>query len=526
MAYNILLTSLYAAGKNEELRYFYSKDGYRNYYCDAMLTVEASTKYALSKYPVDEIITLGRKLTFDEGDDDRLIQLSAGSNFYAAEMEELSTYSLYRYRIAQFLDELRIEQQDLMDLLDIEEQKEVTRFIRQFAQGKDQDGNHRKFNRLFDELAQEPGAFDDFMDELREAIPEAAGRRSTYTDWVKNYLFAQLKDSAKLELLPENEDVLVRFIPTSLLEDGKLPIDNMLQIVHSIINEHDDDINLYVALNSDDLTDNFVLLNILDIIEVMPESRVTVRDILTTSDARDELAGEVSDDAEFLGVSELVAATRTFLKYGKVDMIVDFWERSGVHNERIESMIYAMRSIDIGISLCLIKEIESGITALRDIFASGTDMGGKDYYSRLYSLIAEAIVRVYGSLLQGNEIRFIDLVKWAAGKKFYQQTLTLIESRAPRDFVSKGIFFYCDDEEKAEHVTELFAEFRNTLKPFEYYMMDDLDHYFVKIYDRRVHRRKGNDQQRSYAAYRTAQLDNKDPARCTAYTVCEDRQRL
>ena len=40
MAYKILLTSLYEADKNGNLHYFYAKDGGRNYYCDAMTTVE------------------------------------------------------------------------------------------------------------------------------------------------------------------------------------------------------------------------------------------------------------------------------------------------------------------------------------------------------------------------------------------------------------------------------------------------------------------------------------------------------
>lgn len=50
MAHNILLTSLYSSGTETEIRYFKVKDGHRNYYCDAILTVEASAKYALATY--------------------------------------------------------------------------------------------------------------------------------------------------------------------------------------------------------------------------------------------------------------------------------------------------------------------------------------------------------------------------------------------------------------------------------------------------------------------------------------------
>ena len=78
MAYKILLTSLYEADKNSPVRYYYVREGSRNYFCDAFLTVEASAKFVLSRYDIDEIVTIGRKLTFDEGDDGRQIELREG----------------------------------------------------------------------------------------------------------------------------------------------------------------------------------------------------------------------------------------------------------------------------------------------------------------------------------------------------------------------------------------------------------------------------------------------------------------
>ncbi len=44
MAYRILLTSLHEAEKDNPVRYFYARKGSKYYFCDAFLTVEASTK--------------------------------------------------------------------------------------------------------------------------------------------------------------------------------------------------------------------------------------------------------------------------------------------------------------------------------------------------------------------------------------------------------------------------------------------------------------------------------------------------
>ena len=528
MAYNILLTSLCMPIESEQIRYYYGKDGFKNMYCDAMLTVEASCKYVLSKYQVDEIITLGRKLTFDEGDDGKQIQLREGKNFYAADINELSAYSLFRYRIAQYIDELHIEQQDLGLLLDEEAQKQVTGFVRRFYKEHGIQEDEVKYNRFFDVLTKDQKMYEIFKQELTKAVPGASEDMMRYKQWTKNYLYSTLKDSYKLEILPENADVKVRFIPTSVSDDGKLPIDNIMQLVKAIEGDHNEEINLYVALNSDDMTDNFVLISILDILDIFPDSRVHLRNVFTTSDSHNMLAGEIRNDTRGYGITALNAAFRTFLKYGKADMIIDYWEKYGSDNTRVNQMIYAMRHIDAGVSLCDIGEIENGISQLREVLDKGLDSEGNDYYSSLFSILAEGIRRDYGELLTKDEVSFIDMARWAYGKGFYQQVLTLIESRAPEIFVRQGILYYCNSEEEKGNVAAQFARCRNSMRPNQYWMIDDnVQHYYIKTYlrgDNFVHKYKDN--QRNYAAMHVSLLDNTSNERITGYTVCDDREAL
>lgn len=136
MARTILLTSLSASESEQPVRYFSVRNKYGYDYCDAILSVEASTKYVLSRYDIDEIFVIGRNSTFDEGDDGRPIILKEGSSFYSADIRSLSAYSLYRYRIAQYIDELTIEQQEYMEMLPEEAQGRVIAFIRDFFQGE------------------------------------------------------------------------------------------------------------------------------------------------------------------------------------------------------------------------------------------------------------------------------------------------------------------------------------------------------------------------------------------------------
>ena len=60
------------------------------------------------------------------------MRLVDGKSFFASDISELSHYSLLRYRLAQFLEELRIEDQDLRALIDKGERKEIKTFLNKF----------------------------------------------------------------------------------------------------------------------------------------------------------------------------------------------------------------------------------------------------------------------------------------------------------------------------------------------------------------------------------------------------------
>jgi hypothetical protein len=242
----------------------------------------------------------------------------------------------------------------------------------------------------------------------------------------------------------------------------------------------------------------------------------------------DKMISMITDDTERLGVYELMSATRAFLRYGKTDMLMDFRRSSGIKNEKIDHMLYAMRNIDTGISLCDITDIERGIESLRDFFAKGTYIEGDSFTEKYFNVIAKGIMQDYGSLLSGDSIEFIDLVKWAFHKGFWQQTLTLIESRAPRDFVTKGIYYYCDSPESKEDVIKKFGRIYYDLKPFEKYKLDDVEHYYVKFYSRwrSPHPKDNREFQLAYAKIRVKELDTEDDSLIRAHTLSPDREAL
>ncbi len=528
MVRNILLTSLSAVENDLPLSYYSLQKEFGFDYCDALTDAEAGIKAILAGYDIDEIIVIGGDGAFDEKDELGAVSLLQGSSLYAEDRREFSAYRMLRYRLAQYAGELTLEQKAEEELLPGELREKLTRFIQDYQERTD-DLKNRKFNRLFDVLSQNDQSYESFRDALFDAFPELRDHPGPCIRWIKNYLYAALKDSSKLELLPVNEKTAIRLIPENIMADGERWADSMMALEKSIVKDCEE-VNLYVSLNGDDAADTFVVINMLDIMVTMPESITRLKKIFTLRGSRREMTGIIRDDTEGFGVTELFHAIRSFLNYGKADMIARIWEKSGEYNESIAGMIYAMRHVDVGLSMCNIPEVESGILRLRRLFRDEKFLRDSRCYGMIFSVIAESIREDYGALLEGEGgIPFIELVKWAYRHQFYQQTLTLIESRTPGNLVGSGVFYYCGDEDLKERVTELFARQRLELKPHEYYKMDDIDHYFVKIYNRSGTRGLGGrdeDPQRVYASLRTNSVGNTEPSLITGLSACDSMETL
>lgn len=522
MARSILLTSLDALGSDQSLRYYAAQNEFGHDYCEALQSMEASTKYILARFPIDEILVIGDESASDDGDKLKPHRLKDAGDLPSAEPGSLSPFELYRSRLAQYIAEQSLEQQAYDRLLPEEERSKLIDFIQDF-QEKYSRQETKRLNRLFDELAGDSQLNQRFKDALLAAFPKAGDDFHLAVKWVKNYLYAQLKPSAKLEILPVNEGVCARYIPAGMLENRDYWMGSILEVDQDAT-EKNDEINLYVSLGSDSAVGSHLVLNILDILTSTPGSHVHLKKIYQVYEPAGNLTGTIADGTVVTRSTDLVAAAHAFLNYAKTDMLVDFWEKTGQHNERISSLIYAARHVDVGISMCNILEVQEGIQRLRGLLSderSWTDTGD---YGLLFGVIAGCIHADYSVLLEDDgSMPFIRLIKWAYKHQLYQQVLTLIETYAPENLVASGIFYYCDDEARAPEVTNLLALQRLELKPYEYYKMDDISHYFVKTYDRggvRLNGSRGEDRNLAFAALRAQSVENQDPAKITGHTAC------
>lgn len=532
MKQSVIVTSLNTAVERNRLSYYHFSDGINNLYCDALSAAEAGTKYLLSKYRIDSILSFGSESAFNSADDTGIMKLRDGKAFYATDNCELSKYSLYRYRLAEYLDEIDAELQDDRELLDEEVCKKAEKFIRNYFNEKVSAGGSHKFNRFFDRLSNDKELRMDFENELIKASSAMGADPDSLLRWSKNYLYSELRDANKLHLPESNENVTISFISSGPDDDSGKSFTDLLianiDKIYGISEEQNVEVDVYLCMQNDNAKDSFVFSSLMEAVRSMPDSQVNIVKIIMADAPSERLSCSISDDTEKLGVYELMSATRAFLKYGKTDMLMDFRLSSGIKNNNVDRMLYAMRNIDTGISLCDISDIERGIESLRDFFADGCYIEGDSFTEKYFNVIAKGIMHDYGTLISGESVEFIDLVKWAYRKGFWQQTLTLIESRAPRDFVEKGIYYYCDSPESKEDVIKKFGRIYYDLKPFEKYKLDDVEHYYVKFYSRwrSPHPKDNREFQLAYAKIRVKELDTEDDSLIRAHTLSPDREAL
>ena len=67
MTRNILLTALDTLENEQVLRYYSVRKEFGCNYCEAVQSMEASSKFILASFPIDEILVIGEEVSSDDG---------------------------------------------------------------------------------------------------------------------------------------------------------------------------------------------------------------------------------------------------------------------------------------------------------------------------------------------------------------------------------------------------------------------------------------------------------------------------
>ena len=516
--YNILLTSLGDLGNRLSHRYFYFEDKGVTRYCDGISIAEAGAKYIMSHDPIDEIIVLGAPGTFYPGEEGTRIPLKNYSGYSANNIDSLSEYGFFLYRLLQFQEGVDMEGIDVLEQTDPARQEELIKAYDSYLGPFIEENPTASADNMFHYLAQDPDSEQDLYSGIIDLTRQDIR-------WLKRYIYTKLKAGARLSSLDVNDGLLVSFIPSDRDEDIKIASgDNIIKIVQAIYKSDDIKVNLYVDMQGLETSAGYSILAVLQLLSNEADSNFEIKEIITSHRSKGRFATPIdNNEMARYKINTLLSGMEAFIKYGKVSIIENYWKSTGITNDHIDRLVNAMRWVDDGISLCNIPDLEYGIRLLKDVFKEPFTGELPEFESNVFRILERGIRKDYGALLTEEELNCLTLIRWAYRKKFYQQCLTIIESRVPVELVDRGIFYYWEtDEDKAEFLRAMNYEFYDTI-PRLRYCFKDLSHHFVKYHARsQVWPKKGEDISRKYLDYRKRKFTDKTLKTAPLYSIIED----
>ena len=457
---------------------------------------EAGARLMLSRRHTDKIIVIGPPSCAFEEETGKTIPAVSFTNI-TPDVEDMSEYGFFCYRIHEFIDQTDVEYLDIIEALTKEEHAKVLESISAFC-GK-YAGGPEAVDSLFLRLGTDPEFARLFDREVCDALDPDEIR------WAKHYLYSRMDDSLEMQILEENRNVSVCFLPVET--DGVISVEALAGIIREIIRDNDDDIELFVDAQGMSVTDGSTLISTLLLLNRRIGYQCSLTGLIESENAPDHFLRRVLDVKKNYNITMLITGIEQFLDYGRDTQLKEYWETLGAEDPDAEALFAGMDLVDEGISLCQTELISAGITAIRDV--SRDVRGSDDGHSFYFRMILSAIWADYGILLEGDELSIPELIRWSIRKGFYQQALTIIESRIPEDMVRRGIYYYAEDEEDLQRFLAAVNEIywlRESWKTR--YLYSDPDHYFIRYY-RKGYKGGGNTSEKAaeaLAAFRVGQI--------------------
>ena len=519
--YNILLTSLGNIRGRLHHRYFYYEENGSIKYCDGISVGEAGAKYILSRDTMDEIIVIGSGATFNPGEEGVRIPLKTYSGYSANNIDTLSEYGFFLYRLLQFQSSLDFEAIDVLEQMEADRKAEIVAAYDAFCD--EVIANHPDYvkAKMFHYIAQD----EEILHQLYAKMPRLSNQEML---WFKRYVYTALPAEDRLISLDVNEDLLISFIPSDRSVGKSFATgDNIIKIIQSVYKGDDVKTNLYVDMQGLESSAGYSIVAVLSMLGNDPNINITIKEIITSHANESLFAGPI-DNTEMnrYEINNLISGLDSFLRFGKVSSIENYWKNTHIENDHIDRLVTAMRWMDDGISLCNISDLEYGIALLKKVFKEPFMGELPEFESNVFQVFEKSIRLDYGELIDEEDLNSITLIKWAYNKKLYQQCLTIIESRIPDDIVSRGILYYIKEEgDKEAFMDALNQEYWNTPAKLRY-SFEHLSHDYIKFHARSEvpSSFKSNDPSMNYMAYRLSKLDDPSVPTAPAHSLIDDHR--
>lgn len=220
---------------------------------------------------------------------------------------------------------------------------------------------------------------------------------------------------------------------------------NDIKIIRDAIiknSENCENVNVYMDMQGGPRTFAAMMNGVVTLLE---NDKFTFKNKVSISFNRDNPVHEIIDETESYKIYDLISAMKSFINYGKADLLVRFFTDTEKINKKEHEVLQIIQEISDSIQICAPAYFDDAIENLKNEVDFTNVRNDKSIHNFYFKFVLEDIGKDYGNLLK--ESNTFDTIKWCYKKGFTQQALTYIEDKIPEFLFKKNIF---EIEEKPE----------------------------------------------------------------------------
>jgi|GEM_PF-4895607 len=468
---NIIITAVKNYDDRDVCEYYYDINADEVKFIDEVVIGEAGTKYILANNDIDEIIMVGTDIQISEENIGKKVNLSEGIDLYNSNVDKLSDFDYFRYRLVQFVEGVDMETADFYDSVPSERRAQINSCLSEVF------GDDR--SEMVLKSLKEPELWKDFNDRIGRLNP-------VEENYVQKYMFAACNKSYLFESEKNNGNIPISFLPILKTSSGSSLMTSFDLLVEALQDDTDEGVNLFLNVSGFGDVDSYIFLSMISMLNDDPHSNIRIRDVLSANDIPSGFCKRILKLRKRLNVERLLSGINAFINDGRMGIIRDYWRDSQIKSEYVDQLLYAMSEVETGLLMCntqfLIQGIEN-VTKLVESEYEHDENVSSEEESFVLSLRG-AIMSDYEQMIDKTTGRVdpFEVIKWAWNKGFYQQTITLIESQIPSHIFDKGMLIFAKNEEDKQKVIKVLNANYWDLDKKSKWQIDDIKHFFVKYY--------------------------------------------
>lgn len=218
-----------------------------------------------------------------------------------------------------------------------------------------------------------------------------------------------------------------------------------------------------------------VQLTLQAVISLLSKGEISIGDNFSVKFGEDH---NIITTDKSMDMFDFASGINEFINYGRLSSLDSYIKKNSLDkNAQVNDLMNILKKISDSISICDTKKFEDGLSELTNYFENYNSYAELD----ILSLFTGTIKTDFGVLLSDNR-SVVDEIEWCLKKEYYQQALTLIESKMPGEFVRNGLRYYCDEDNKYIAVS-ILNEFYSIVPNNQKWMVKDPAHFFIRYYN-------------------------------------------